>query len=144
MMRRFLVKLVLGVALTAFLATWFGSHARGAAATLDVHGTPSGPITANSNERLANSMATSGYGWTGSQLTCLDELWTEESGFSAYAANPTSDARGIAQNINGWSADYQEGNAAQQIKWGLDYIDGRYGTPCAAWTFEKSHTPNWY
>ena len=107
-------------------------------------GVPSGPITANSNERLANSMAASGYGWTGGQLTCLDELWTEESGFSAYAANSTSDARGIPQNINGWSAGYQEGNAAQQIAWGLRYIDGRYGSPCAAWAHEKSETPNWY
>jgi hypothetical protein len=98
----------------------------------------------SSNERLANNMATSGYGWTGGQLTCLDDLWTEESGFDAYAANPTSDARGIPQNIGGWSADYQPGNASQQIAWGLSYIHGRYGNPCAAWAFETSHVPNWY
>jgi peptidoglycan DL-endopeptidase CwlO len=97
-----------------------------------------------SNEALANSMAASGYGWAGGQLTCLDELWTHESGFDAYAANPSSDARGIPQNINGWSADYQPGNARQQITWGLAYIQGRYGTPCAAWSFEMSHVPNWY
>ena len=102
------------------------------------------PVTGGSNEALANSMAASGYGWTGQQATCLDELWTEESGFSAYAANSTSDARGIPQNISGWSASYQPGNASQQITWGLDYIRGRYGTPCAAWSFETSHTPNWY
>ncbi len=89
-------------------------------------------------------MAASGYGWTGAQATCLDELWTEESGFNAYAANSTSDARGIPQNINGWSANYQPGNASQQVSWGLLYINGRYGDPCAAWTFERSHTPNWY
>ena len=52
----------------------------------------------SSNEQLANSMAASGYGWTGSQATCLDELWTEESGFSAYAANSSSDASGIPQS----------------------------------------------
>ena len=98
----------------------------------------------SSNEQLANSMAASGYGWTGSQTTCLDELWTEESGFSAYAANPTSDARGIPQKISGWSADYQPGNARQQVAWGLLYVKGRYGSPCAAWAFETSHTPNWY
>lgn len=105
---------------------------------------PSGPVTVNANEALANQMAASGYGWTGGQLTCLDELWTEESGFSAYAANPTSDARGIAQKITGWSADYQPGNASQQVSWGLKYIAGRYGTPCAAWDHEKSVSPNWY
>ena len=89
-------------------------------------------------------MAASGYGWTGQQATCLDELWTEESGFSAYAANPTSDARGIPQNISGWSAGYEPGNASQQITWGLSYIAGRYGAPCAAWSHEKSTSPNWY
>lgn len=97
-----------------------------------------------SDEALANSMAASGYGWTGSETTCLDDLWTKESGFSAYAANPASDARGIPQNISGWSASYQPGNASQQIAWGLHYIAGRYGTPCAAWAFERSHVPNWY
>lgn len=102
------------------------------------------PVAHGSNEALANSMAASGYGWTGGQATCLDELWNEESGFNAYAANPTSDARGIPQNINGWSSDYQPGNAREQITWGLQYINGRYRTPCAAWTFEISHDPNWY
>jgi hypothetical protein len=97
-----------------------------------------------SNEALANQMAASGYGWTGQQATCLDDLWNHESGFDAYAANPTSDARGIPQNINGWSASYQPGNARQQVAWGLAYIQGRYGTPCAAWAFEMSHYPNWY
>ncbi len=95
-----------------------------------------------SNEALANSMAASGYGWTGSQATCLDELWTRESGFNDEAANPTSDARGIAQNINGWSADYQPGNASQQIAWGLSYLAGRYGSPCAAWSHEEAWS--WY
>jgi hypothetical protein len=104
----------------------------------------SGPVTRNANEALANQMAASGYGWTGSETTCLDELWTEESGFSAYAANPTSDARGIPQKISGWSADYQPGNARQQVAWGLAYLKSRYGTPCAAWAFERSHTPKWY
>src|SRR5260370_42305956 len=32
-----------------------------------------------SNEALANQVAASGYGWTGSQTTCLDRLWTRES-----------------------------------------------------------------
>lgn len=118
-----------------------GQHAITSA--VSAAGVPSGPVTANSNEALANSMAAS-YGWTGGQATCLDELWTHESGFDAYAANSTSDARGIPQNISGWSASYQPGNAGQQIAWGLSYIKGRYGSPCAAWSFEMSHSPNWY
>ena len=132
---------VLGVAAVVMYAG--GQHAVTSAAGHSA-AVPSGPIAAGANETLANQMAASGYGWAGGQATCLDELWTEESGFSAYAANPASDARGIPQNINGWSADYQPGNASQQIKWGLEYIDGRYGLPCAAWAHEKSETPNWY
>ena len=82
------------------------------------------------------------YGWTGQQAACLNYVWTRESGWSATAANPTSDARGIAQKITGWSADYQPGNATQQIAWGLAYIKGRYGTPCAAWAHEQA--VGWY
>jgi hypothetical protein len=128
----------LAVAAVAGVVIYAAAHA-GTAAT-----TTAGPVAGGSNEALANSMAASGYGWTGAQATCLDELWTEESGFSSYAANPTSDARGIPQNISGWSANYQPGNASQQISWGLSYVKDRYETPCAAWTFERSHTPNWY
>lgn len=128
----------LAVAAVAGVVIYAATHA-GTATT-----TAAGPVAGGSNEALANSMAASGYGWTGQQATCLDELWTEESGFSAYAANPGSDARGIPQNISGWSAGYQPGNASEQISWGLLYVKDRYGTPCAAWTFERSHTPNWY
>ena len=106
---------------------------------------PSGPVTRNSNERLANQMAASGYGWTGGEATCLDELWTEESGFDSTAVNSSSGATGIPQLLPGahqvpanWS------NPATQIRWGLQYIHDRDGTPCAAWSAERSHSPNWY
>lgn len=123
--------------LAAAAVIYFGTH----------HGAVTGAggaVSHNANEALANSMAASGYGWTGSQAACLDELWTEESGFDAYSANSTSDARGIPQKITGWGGDYQPGAAAAQIKWGLAYVHDRYGTPCAAWSFETSHSPNWY
>lgn len=121
-------------------ATAHGAHhgtSAAIAAPAALGGTPA------QNEALANQMAAA-YGWAGRQVTCLDDLWIHESGFSAYAANPSSDARGIPQNISGWSAGYQSGNARQQIAWGLAYIKGRYGSPCDAWDFEMSHTPNWY
>lgn len=127
----------LAVLAAAAAVFYFGTH-HGAV------GEPAGAVSHNANEALANSMAASGYGWTGSQAACLDELWTEESGFDAYSANPSSDARGIPQKITGWGGDYRPGAAAAQIKWGLAYIDGRYGSPCAAWRFETSHSPNWY
>ncbi len=38
-------------------------------------------------------------------------------------------------------ADWQT-NPATQITWGLGYIAGRYGTPCAAWAHSQAH--GWY
>jgi hypothetical protein len=108
----------------------------------------SGPVTRNANEALANSMAASGYGWTGTQATCLDELWTEESGFSITADNSQSGAYGIPQalpadKMASAGADWRT-SAATQVKWGLGYIKGTYGSPCRAWAHEKSTNPNWY
>jgi resuscitation-promoting factor RpfB len=98
-----------------------------------------------SNEALANCMAAAD-GWTGGQTTCLDELWTRESGFSTTATNPTSGAYGIPQSLPAdkmaaAGADWQT-SPATQIKWGLGYIAGRYGTPCSAWDHETAD--NWY
>jgi hypothetical protein len=82
------------------------------------------------------------YGWgSGAEWTALNNIVMAESGWSDTAANSTSDARGIAQNINGWSSSYQEGNARQQIAWLLSYIKGRYGNPINAWQF---HLANGY
>jgi len=33
-------------------------------------------------------------------------------------------------------------NPVTQIKWGLGYIEGRYGSPCNAWGHSESH--GWY
>jgi hypothetical protein len=121
------------------------------------HGHPGGgrgpgalTVAGASNEALANSMAASGYGWAGSETTCLDDLWTEESAgtWSPAVTNPASGAYGIPQalpadKMASAGADWQT-SAATQIRWGLGYIAGRYGTPCSAWSFERSHVPNWY
>jgi hypothetical protein len=39
------------------------------------------------------------------------------------------------------AADWRT-NAKTQITWGLQYISGRYGTPCGAW--DHSQRKNWY
>jgi len=94
------------------------------------------------NEALGQQMAAA-YGWgSGSEWTALNNIVMAESGWNADAANPTSDARGIAQNINGWSSNYQEGNAPQQIAWLLQYIQQRYNDPITAWNFHLAH--GWY
>jgi hypothetical protein len=80
------------------------------------------------------------------QFSCLDPLWDHESGWSVTAANPGSGAYGIPQALPGSrmasaGPDWQT-NAATQIKWGLEYIKGSYGSPCAAWAHEQA--TGWY
>ena len=100
---------------------------------------------AASNQALAKQIATSmGFAsWTTGQAWAdWVSLWNQESGWNIDAANPTSSARGIAQNIGGYGPDYLEGNATSQITWGINYIAGRYGSPVMAWAHEQSN--NWY
>lgn len=106
------------------------------------------PAHYSSNEQLANKMAASGYGWTGHQRICLDSLWTRESAgtWSPTVTNPTSGAYGIPQSLPAGKmasagADWQT-SAVTQIRWGLGYIHGRYGSPCGAWSHEVA--VSWY
>jgi hypothetical protein len=79
-------------------------------------------------------------------MPCLDELWTRESGWNELASNGGSGAYGIPQALPGekmaaFGDDWQT-NPATQIRWGLSYISGRYGSPCEAWDFFQSN--GWY
>lgn len=82
------------------------------------------------------------YGWdSGSQWDALDKLIQAESSWNVNAANPNSTARGLFQkmtSIHGPVAD----NAAGQAEWGLDYINGRYGSPMSAWMHHRQR--GWY
>jgi hypothetical protein len=80
------------------------------------------------------------------QFPCLDKLWKKESGWNHRAKNPSSGAYGIPQSLPG-SKMASEGSdwktsPATQIKWGLGYIEGRYDTPCNAWS--HSQNTGWY
>ena len=80
------------------------------------------------------------------QFPCLDNLWKRESGWNYRASNRGSGAYGIPQALPGnkmakFGADWAT-NPATQIKWGLDYIEGRYSTPCGAWSHSQS--TGWY
>ncbi len=79
-------------------------------------------------------------GWSG-QFSCLDSLWTRESGWRTTAANP-SGAYGIPQALPGSKmasagSDWRT-NPATQIDWGLGYIASQYGSPCGAWSHFQS------
>lgn len=85
-------------------------------------------------------------GWGDDQFSCLVSLWNRESGWNLNAMNASSGAYGIPQALPGSKmasagSDWQT-NAATQIKWGLDYIAGRYTNPCGAWAHSES--TGWY
>ena len=86
------------------------------------------------------------FGFSSDQFSCLDSLWTKESGWNPYADNPTSSAYGIPQALPGEKmasagADWAT-NPATQIRWGLGYIAEVYGSPCSAWSHSQAN--NWY
>lgn len=87
-------------------------------------------------------------GFPATQWPCLEKLWTAESGWNWTAANPTSSAYGIPQSLPGSKmasagADWLV-NPVTQIRWGLTYIEQRYGSPCEAWSVWQSRSPHWY
>jgi hypothetical protein len=109
-----------------------------------------GPIPASCNEYSGNRKTGCALmisaGFKIDQFPCLDKLWTKESGWNHKARNSSSGAYGIPQSLPGSKmasiADDWETNPATQIKWGLGYIEGRYGDPCGAWA--HSQDVGWY
>ena len=86
------------------------------------------------------------YGFSADQFNCLDLLWTRESGWNPHAQNAYSGAYGIPQSLPGSKmatvgSDWAT-NPVTQIKWGLGYIQDRYGSPCGAWG--HSEATGWY
>ncbi|WP_439648743.1 lytic transglycosylase domain-containing protein [Herbidospora daliensis] len=84
--------------------------------------------------------------WARREFRCLDSLWTRESNWNHKARNQWSGAYGIPQAYPGdkmaragW--DWRV-NPRTQIRWGIGYIKGRYGSPCGAWGHFRAH--NWY
>lgn len=96
-------------------------------------------------KEIARSMVAS-RGWSDSDFQCLVVLWNRESNWNPSASNSSSGAYGIPQALPGSKmasagSDWKT-NPATQIKWGLDYIANRYGTPCGA--LSHSNSTGWY
>ncbi|GAA3125893.1 hypothetical protein GCM10010466_15970 [Planomonospora alba] len=105
---------------------------------------PPGTANPTGNKAIGKQMVEE-RGW-GGEWGCLEKLWMKESGWNERAMNRSSGAYGIPQSLPGHKmasagADWQT-NPATQIKWGLDYIKGRYGSPCGAWA--HSQAKGWY
>ncbi len=86
------------------------------------------------------------FGMSSSQFGCLDNIWSQESGWNVHADNPSSSAYGIPQALPGSkmasAGPNWESNAETQIRWGLGYIKARYGSACAAWSYKQG--AGWY
>jgi TP901 family phage tail tape measure protein len=123
--------------------------------------TSTGPVSVEkqSLKNLAMSMMAQ-YGWGLDQWPYLDRLVTNESGWRADAANPSSNARGMFQFMPAaWKSyiealggpAYWAADPLWQIRGGLGYIKGRYGNPMAALAHWNARVPidgkdvgNWY
>ncbi|MEU9620036.1 MULTISPECIES: lytic transglycosylase domain-containing protein [unclassified Streptomyces] len=81
------------------------------------------------------------------QFQCFSNIVNVESSWNYLATNQSTGAYGLVQALPGSKmvsagADWQT-NPATQIKWGLSYMNsGRYGSPCAAWSFWQAN--HWY
>ncbi|KAB2974529.1 transglycosylase SLT domain-containing protein [Streptomyces sp. SS1-1] len=80
------------------------------------------------------------------QFQCFSNIVDHESSWNYQAVNPSSGAYGLFQALPGSKmssvgADWQT-NPATQIKWGLNYMNSRYDSPCGAWSFWQAN--HWY
>ncbi|WP_037683378.1 transglycosylase SLT domain-containing protein [Streptomyces griseus] len=80
------------------------------------------------------------------QFQCFSNIVNHESSWNYHAVNAGSGAYGLFQALPAGKyasagADWQT-NPATQIKWGLNYMDSRYGSPCEAWSFWQANS--WY
>lgn len=100
----------------------------------------------NEYQAYAKDLCINTYGWTENDFQCLIKLWNRESGWNPNAHNKSSGAHGIPQSLPASKmasegADYYT-NGKTQIRWGLKYIKGRYGSPSKAWAHSQSK--GWY
>ena len=101
--------------------------------------------TSGTSKAVAYTLVTD-MGWGIDQYSCLVKLWERESNWRVNATNKRSGAYGIAQALPG-AKMATEGedwltNPATQIRWGVKYIQARYGSACGA--LAHSNKFNWY
>lgn len=80
------------------------------------------------------------------QFSCLKTLWARESGWHYWKVNRYSGAYGIPQALPGskmksFGSDWRT-NPITQVKWGINYVNKRYGSSCRALAFHDRN--GWY
>ena len=92
----------------------------------------------NARTYVKNRVGAKGY-------DCINAVWTTESKWNPTAGNPNG-AYGIPQAYPGSKMAAFGSNwkysPLTQVKWGLWYVNSRYGSACAAYDFWNAH--GWY
>ncbi|WP_369388902.1 transglycosylase SLT domain-containing protein [Streptomyces sp. CG1] len=99
------------------------------------------PASASSAQAIAKKMIPDA-----AQFNAFSKIVSHESGWNPSATNSSSGAYGLVQalpasKMASAGADWKT-NPATQIKWGLDYMNSRYGSPVKAWSFWQAN--GWY
>ncbi|MEU7425287.1 transglycosylase SLT domain-containing protein [Streptomyces sp. NPDC040750] len=99
------------------------------------------PTSATSAQAAAHKMIPDA-----AQFNAFSKIVERESGWNPSATNSSSGAYGLVQalpasKMSSAGADWKT-NPATQIKWGLDYMNSRYGSPVKAWSFWQAN--GWY
>lgn len=100
------------------------------------------------SRRFAKAYIAKRYGWNAAQFSCLSVMWQRESNWRYWVSNPNGRYHGIPQTSwrewsrDGYTAAQYMRSPEVQIRVGARYIKQRYGTPCRAWAFWRSH--HWY
>lgn len=125
--------------------SWLGAKDQAFASSVGAMAGKAGSLAVSSAVAHAAQVYAAGqlarYGWGQDQFPPLVKLWNQESGWNPNAVNTSSGAYGIPQAL-GHGHPYNLGDYKAQIDWGLNYIQGRYGSPSAAWAHEQRY--NWY
>ncbi|MEU7023596.1 transglycosylase SLT domain-containing protein [Streptomyces sp. NPDC048717] len=99
-----------------------------------------GTASASTPQEIARQIVPS------NQYASFSKIVEHESGWNHTATNSSSGAYGLVQalpasKMASAGSDWKT-NPATQIKWGLNYMNERYGSPNDAWNFWQSH--GWY
>jgi hypothetical protein len=116
------------------------------AASRDAARADASSFTVQSSYTVAQIQAMARQMVAGGQWQCFSNIVNHESSWNYRAVNASSGAYGLFQALPGSKmssvgADWQT-NPATQIKWGLNYMNSRYGSPCQAWSFWQAN--HWY
>jgi hypothetical protein len=97
-------------------------------------------------DSVANAKAYARNRLGATQYACLDKIFYYESKWNPRAENPNSGAYGIPQALPGnkmaaFGSNWRT-SPLTQVKWGIWYVNDRYGSACAAW--DHIEASGWY